>query len=439
MMPAAGLPGGARSRLLPASVPLRFFALAVLSHIAFWAVLWTTSEQLAGFRGGFAPLLAAVHLLTIGVLVSTSIGASVQILPVVSCRALAAVWPIRCVFWLLLPGLVLLVIGFQGVRPDLASLGGSLVTAGICLFAAVLADCLRRAKDPPVVVAYAWAALAALVAAVLLGLALTAQLRWGIAFDRQALALAHLILGGFGGMGLLVLGFSHVLVPMFTLAAAPQRRLAWLGFATATLAVAIGAAGALLSSAALLAVAVGLGFVAAGIHVWLMRQALRDGMLRRLGLSFVLIRVTWVLLPATLVATIVGLFFGSWNAAPALFGILLFVGWLLTFLLGVLQRILPMLVSLHVGTGAGSEPVFAVEGRRRAALRLHFGCHAAALAAIIAGSAADSALLVRTGSALGLVGAVAYAVFSFDVLRRLPVAGPVIRGTVLRRRAALRP
>ena len=75
-MLAARLIRGASGRLLPASVPLRFFAVAVLSHVAFWAVLFATSGQLAGFRGGFAPLLAAVHLLTIGVLMCTAIGAA---------------------------------------------------------------------------------------------------------------------------------------------------------------------------------------------------------------------------------------------------------------------------------------------------------------------------------------------------------------------------
>jgi hypothetical protein len=152
-MLAARLIRGASGRLLPASVPLRFFAVAVLSHVAFWAVLFATSGQLAGFRGGFAPLLAAVHLLTIGVLMCTAIGAAVQILPVVTRQPLAAVWPIRCVFWLLLPGLVLLVIGFFAVRPGLVHVGGGMATAGVCLFATVLADNLRRAKDPPIVVA----------------------------------------------------------------------------------------------------------------------------------------------------------------------------------------------------------------------------------------------------------------------------------------------
>lgn len=422
-MLAAGLIRGASGRLLPPSVPLRFFAVAVLSHVAFWAVLFATAGQLAGFRGGFAPLLAAVHLLTIGVLVSTAIGAAVQILPVVTRQPLAAVWPIRCAFWLLLPGLVLLVIGFYVVRPGLASVGGGMAAAGVVLSAAVLADSLRRAQDPPIVVAYGWAALLALVITALLGVTLIIGFQWSGVVDRGALALAHLILGGFGGMGLFALGFSHVLVPMFTLAAVPNHRLAWTGFVTATFAVALGGVGALGHSQALLWVAAGCGLVAGGIHLWLMRQALRDGMLRRLGLSFVLVRMAWALLPATLAAAVICLSFENSAVGPPQFGILLFVGWLLTFLLGIQQRILPMLVSMHVGPGARPGPVFVADGIRRTSLRLHVGCHALALAGIIAGSAANLVLLVQTGSAIGFIGALAYAVFSFDVLRRLQVDG----------------
>lgn len=435
-MHTASLIQGASGRLLPPSVPLRFLAMAVLSHVAFWAALLATSGQLAGFRGGFAPLLAAVHLLTVGVLLCAVIGAAVQILPVVTRQPLVAVWPIRFTFWLLLAGILLLVIGFHAVRPGLASVGGGLVAAGVCLFAAVLADNLRRAKGPLIVVAYGWAALVALVLTVLLGVALALNFRWGGVVDRGAVALAHLVLGGFGGMGLFAIGFSHVLVPMFTLAAAPDRRLAWAGFTAATLAVTCGAVGALGRSPALLSVAVGFGLVASGIHLRLMHQALRDGMLRRLGLSFVLIRAAWVLLPATLGAALISMACGTAAVGPLQFGILLFAGWLLTFVLGILQRILPMLVSMHAGHGSGVGHVLAAGSLRRASLRLHVGCHALALAGVMAGSVTNLPLLVQAGSAAGLVGALAYAVFSFDVLRGLRAeVGPDLRCTVPRPRA----
>jgi hypothetical protein len=420
---AAAVLQGASGRLLPASVPLRFFVMAVAAHIAFWAALCATADQLAGFRGGFAPLLAAVHLLTIGVLVSTAIGAAVQILPVVTRRPLAAVWPVKLVFWLLLPGLVLLVVGFYAARPGVASAGSAAAAAALLLFAAVLGDTLRRATGPPVVVAYGWAALVALVATVVLGLRLIGDFRWGGGQGHGALALGHLILGGFGCMGLFALGFSHVLVPMFTLAGVPDRRLSWAGFATATLAVVLGAVGATARVPRLLPLGAALGVVACGLYLWLMRQALRDGMRRRLGLSFVLVRVAWVLQATTLAGGLACALGAPGTRGAALFAVLLFVGWLLTFLLAVLQRILPMLASMHVAAGVRQAPGFAADSPRGLPLRLHACCHGLAFVAICAGVAADVTALVRIGSVLGLFGACAFAVFTFGVLSGLGRGG----------------
>jgi hypothetical protein len=418
-MLAAGVLQGAGGRLLPPSVPLRFFAIAVIAHVAFWAFLFATADQLAGFRGGFSPLLGAVHLLTIGVLLSTVVGAAVQILPIVTRRALSAVWPVRLAFWLLLPGLGLQVAGFYKARPEVAALGSGVAGAALLLFAVLLADNLRRVTRLTVVVAYGWAALLALVATVLLGLRLVADFVWGGGMGHEALALGHVVLGGFGCMGLFAVGFSHVLVPMFTLASVPARTLSWAGFATATLAVAVGGLGAVGSVTTAMPLAAALGLIACAIYLWLMRQALREGMRRRLGLSFVLIRAAWVLQAATLVA---GLCY-AWRAPGprdrALFAVLLFVGWLLTFLLAVLQRILPMLTSMHVAAVLRQTPRLMADGMHRRPLLLHACCHGLALVGIGAGVVTNLSALVRLGSALGMLGACAYAVFAVRVVRGL--------------------
>src|ERR1039457_4561679 len=120
---AATFLGGAKSRLLPASIPFRFFAAAAVFHVLLWLVLLAAAGEAVSFRGGLGSTLASVHLLTLGVLTTTAIGASVQLLPVTTRR------------WL-------------------------------------HADNLRRASGLAVVGAYGWAALAALVMAIALGLAL---------------------------------------------------------------------------------------------------------------------------------------------------------------------------------------------------------------------------------------------------------------------------
>jgi hypothetical protein len=418
MTVAASFLGGAKSRLLPASVPLRFFASAAIFHVLMWIVLFAGAEQATSYRGGAGPGLAAIHLLTLGVLTTTAIGASVQLLPVATRRALAAVWPIKLIFWLSVPGVAGLVLGMYAAAPGLLIASALLTTAGLLLFAALLADNLRRAGSLPVVAAYGWAALASLLALAGLGTLLAVDYESAMLPDHGSSALAHLILGGFGFMGFLALGFSYVLVPMFGLASMPARQVSLAGLALAVAALISGVLGALLDSRSLLTSACLIGLGAAALHLWGMADALRTGMRKRLGLSFVLIRIAWTMLPLSLVIGLASLQGYAGQNGPTLFGFLLLGGWLLTFLLGVLQRILPFLASMHVTQPRGSPPLVS-ELAAAWPLKVHAVCHSAALATVAAAIISDQVMLTRLGAAVGLLGATAFAWFTADVLRRV--------------------
>jgi hypothetical protein len=240
--------------------------------------------------------------------------------------------------------------------------------------------------------------------------------------DHGAVALAHMILGGFGFMGFLVLGFSHVLIPMFALSAAPPKRSSFVGFALSLTGVALGTVGALADSAQALAGAAVFGLGAAALHAWLMLETLRNGMRKRLGLSFVLIRTAWAMLPLALLVALADLYGLAGTNGHTLFGLLLLGGWLLTFLLGVLQRILPFLASMHVPRAAGGAPRLLSELAASRPLQMHAACHGGALALVVAAILVDAAWLARIGAAVGLVGALAFAWFTADVVRRLAVA-----------------
>jgi hypothetical protein len=415
---AATFLGGAKSRLLPASIPFRFFAAAAAFHVLLWLALIAGAEQAVSFRGGLGPALAALHLATLGVLTTTAIGASVQLLPVATRRALVAVWPIKLVFWLTVPGIAGLVAGMYGGSSLLLAVGGGVTSLGLLLFAALLADNLRRAGSLPVVAAYGWAALAALVLLVGLGLALALDYQLGALPDHAAAALAHLILGGFGFMGLLALGFSHVLVPMFALAAAPPRRPALIGFALAAGGLALGSLGAIAASDAVLTVAAVIGLAAVAVHLALMRQALKSGMRKRLGLSFWLIKAAWALLAVTPCVGIAALYEWAGPNGPTLFGLML-IGWLMTFLFGILQRILPFLASMHAPRSAAGAPPSVSELAAAWPLKLHAGCHGTALAVLTIAILLDSVWLARAGGVIGLAGAIAFAWFTVDVTRRI--------------------
>ncbi len=399
---AATFLGGAKSRLLPPSVPFRFFAAAAVFHVLLWLVLLLAAGNATSFAGGLGPVLSAVHLLTLGVLTTTAIGAATQILPVATRRAPAAVWLVKLVFWLTVPGIMVLIAGMYSAQ-KYALLAGASATAG----------------SLPVVAAYGWAALASLIGFAGLGVALAFNYQFRILHNPAAVAFAHMLLGGFGFMGLLALGLSHILVPMFALAPAPAKRPSFATFAAAISALAIGTIGALIASRVLLTSATLIGLAAVGGYLSLMYHALATGMRKCLGLSFVLVRAAWIMLLITLLVGLAVLYGIAGDNGATLFGFLLLFGWLLTFLFGILQRILPFLASMFLTPPARGGPAIASELAGAAPLKLHAVCHALALAAIAVAIVTDNAMIARAGSAAGLVGAIAFAWFTADVIRRM--------------------
>lgn len=419
MTVAASFLGGAKSRLLPRSIPFRFFAAAATFHIMMWLGLLISADEAVGFRGGLGPTLASVHLLTLGVLTTTAIGASVQLLPVATRRTLHAVWPIKLIFWLTVPGLIALIVGMQTAQTTILIPASAATAVGLLLFCGLLADNLRRASSLPVVGAYGWAALVMLVLVIALGVTLAFNEEAGFLPDHNAVALVHLILGGFGFMGLLALGFSHILIPMFALASAPPKRPSYAGFAAAATALFFGALGALADSRNLLTIALLAGLAAAATHLWLMHRVLTTGMRKRLGLSFILVRAAWVMLPTTLLVGLAALYGFAGRNGGTLFGFLLLFGWLLTFLVAILQRIMPFLASMFAPPSASGRPGIVSELANVQSLKLHAVCHGLAFALIVVAILLDDTTVARFGSAVGLIGAMAFAWFTVDVIRRI--------------------
>jgi hypothetical protein len=415
---AATFLGGAKSRLLPAFVPFRFFIAAALFHIALWAVLLLAGGDTTSFRGSLGPTLAAVHLLTLGVLTVTAVGAAVQLLPVATRRALVAVWPIKLVFWLLVPGLIVLVVGMYAYNPATLIVGAVAASAGLLIFAGLLAGNLRGGGSLAVVAAYGWAAFVALIALVALGLALSFDFEIGFFHDHAAVALAHMIVASFGFMGMLALGFSHVLVPMFALSAAPAKRPAYAAFAAAIVAIALAAGGAAHGNRLILTIAGVIGIGAVLAHLWLMQHALKTGMRKRLGLSFVLVRAAWAALLLTPFVGLAALYDLAGPNGATLFGLVALGGWLMTFLFGILQRIIPFLASMHVTQPKGAPPLLS-ELASDVPLTVHAVCHGIAIVALAVAIVLDNGWIARGAAAVGLIGAVALAVFTADVARRL--------------------
>jgi len=411
--------GGARGRLLPAWIPLRFFAAAVVFHLLGWLALLASASQWLSFGGGLGWPLAALHLLTLGVLGMTALGAGAQLLPVATRQAAPGHRMLAAIWWVYTPGVLVLAAGMGLPDPAALAVGAVAVALALLAWGVLMLRNLMGARGMPGVVAHGWTAVLALGLALASALSLAGT--WlGLAVPSRDTTLAlHLVFAPFGFMGMLALGLSYILVPMFALADAPSERRQLASGALAILALllgglaALGLAPPLLRSAALLS-----GAAAVALHLWLMRETLRTGMRRELGRSFTLVKIGWGGLAASLPVALALVWELPVPRLAGWFGLCVAGVWLLSFLAGMLQRILPFLAAMHAaGTGRRAPTPSALTDER--ALRIHFACHVAALCGLALALAADSALLAAAAAATGVAGALAFCWFALVVLRRL--------------------
>ena len=401
-------PSAARSRLLPMTVPFRHFGAAALFQLPAWLLVLFFPQEFTSFNGGLGPHFAALHLVTLGVLAMAAMGASLQLLPVATRQPVRSVVAAKLGWWLYAPGVALFAAAAALYQPRLMAAGAVMVVLGISIYSGLLWKNLANARGQPVVIAYARVALACFAALAFTGLALVLRYEHGLRLDYPAFRAAHLVLAAYGFMGLLALGLSNFLLPMLALAPAPPARSAYAVLRLAIVALVLASVGWLFAATLL-------GLAAAALHVISLERALRARLRTPLGPAFLLIRISWACLLASLgLGALVGLGVAPESAA-LLFGVLLVPGWLLTFLLGVLQRILPFLGSVHASSSARGTPLISALTPARL-LAAHSALHLAALTLLLVAAASGSARLVEAAGAAGACGAALYAAFFIFVV-----------------------
>jgi hypothetical protein len=400
-----------RSRLLPMSLPFRYFGAAVAFHALAWGLLLFSWKEFTTFEAGLGPVFAALHLVTVGVLVMTAIGATLQLLPVATRQPVRALWTVRLVWWLLVPGTLVFCLGAALYRPQVMGGGAISIVVALLIYGILLFRNLAGARGMRVVVAHGWAALACLVALAAAGLALAGRYEHGWALDPLVLRNAHLVLATYGFMGLLSFGLSAFLLPMLAVAPPPPAVAAKVVLGLAASAVLFGAVGFVLPAALQ-------GLAAAIAHVALMERSLRARLRQPLGPSFLLVRVSWACLIGSLALAALMWLDLAPPRAPLLFGLLLVPGWLLTFLLGVLQRIVPFLASVHASTSTRGTPIISALTPARL-LAWHRGLHLIALSLLVACAVSGQPWLALAGAAAGMSGAAAFAAFFAFVLMKV--------------------
>ena len=340
----------------------------------------------------------------------TAIGATLQLLPVATRQPVRALWAVKLVWWSLLPGILAFTAAAAAYRPDLMGAGAMAVVFALALYGILLFMNLRGARGMRVVVLHGWAALACLAALAATGIALVARYEHGIALDHAAFRSAHLVLAAYGFMGLLAVGLSGFLLPMLALAPPPSPRTSSAVLGTAVAAIA-------LASFSFIQIAALLGLAAAIAHVASIERSLRARLRSPLGPAFLLIRVAWACLLGSLALAALG-----FPGGTLLFGLLLVPGWLLTFLLGVMQRILPFLASVHASSTARGTPLISAMTPARL-LAAHRALHLAALVTLLLAVSLRQEFLVKPAAAAGLAGAALYAAFFIFVLLKVRTHG----------------
>lgn len=420
---------GATTRLLPASVPLRWFGAAAFFHACAWVALGAAAADLPQWHGGLGWPLAALHLWTVGTLLASAIGASLQLLPVATRQGTRAAAVAGAMWWLFVPGVALLVLGMGLAQPSWLALGAGAVVAVLLAWGAMMAMNLAGAHGMPGVLLHGWGAIGGLVlllasAASLVGLWIGSSALAGW-LPHDGLRAAHAAAGIVGVMGLLVLGLATIVVPMFALSPVPAERAQTatgvLGLAALALWLAAGWAdhGSALFFA-LRASAWGAAAAALVVHLAMMRRVRAEALRPGFGGAAWLLACAWVaaVLALALLAAKLGL-----DAAGAgglagvaaerlgrLVVVLALVGWLGSFLFGVLHRILPFLAAAHASLKRRRAPTPSALTSAKAVL-WHTRAHTAALVCLVLAAAVDAPWLWALAALAGGTGAIAFAVF----------------------------
>ena len=302
--------------------------------------------------------LAAVHLVTLGMLTMTMAGSLLQMLPAVAGLPLAGGVAGAGLAWIPLgAGAALLAAAFLDGRAPLFALAAGLLAAAFALLLACLVPTLwQRRRRAPAAVAHIASAMraacAALVACVAAGLALATWLAGGPAVPVPALVDVHAALGLAGWVVPLVLAVSFQVIPMFQATDPFPTRPARLLVPLVLLALAGWSAGRWLDAGWRMPVALA-GAALVTLYACLAAALLlrRARSRRAAGTAY------WLLALASLVAA-AWLF--AWpgaasDARGAAVGICFLLGFALSAVNGMLYRIVPFLVWYHVRARAAPD------------------------------------------------------------------------------------
>jgi hypothetical protein len=327
------------------SVPLPFLLTGACAAALFGLLLpWIIPQAIQA--PGYPHVLVLVHLVTLGWLTMTIMGASFQLVPVIVVAPLRATRFIRYQYPVYVSGVVLLLCGFWWMRPWLMAIGGIVIVLAITHYVVILAVTFRQATTRPLTVRFLVAALIYLCLVVSLGLTAALDFQFGFlgaAFDR--LLLTHITLGVVGWLSTTLIGVSYTLVRLFALAHAHSDRLGKVIFVLLNLSIVMLALGFTLSWQPIILVGGGILVATSWLFAYDYWQMLRVRHRKLLDVSQHHSSAAVVYFASVVPGGVAAVLFG-WEQPTVLMALALFalVGWVGQSTIGYLYKIVPFLI-----------------------------------------------------------------------------------------------
>ncbi|HZX31210.1 MAG TPA: hypothetical protein VFF03_07655 [Rhodocyclaceae bacterium] len=372
-------------RAPPFAGPLRFFLTAPLFGVLAGLLMVVAGPDIMASRW-MPATLAATHLITVGFMLQIMVGALIQILPVVTGANLAHPLPVaRGVHGGLSAGALLLAWAFlSGTAAGFAA-AAVVLGATVAVFLGAAGHALWGVPSTSPTIRGLKLALVGLLVVLALGLVMALGLGNGWPLDLASLADLHAGWGLGAWAGILLVAMAYVVVPMFQLTPAyPAQGSWWLPPAVVALllvwsgALVFGSGSAVRLVQAGLAVA-GMGFAAFTLHLQHQRRRARfDATFRywQGGLWCAVLALAMLLTAAVRPEAT------EWRGWSSLFGIVFGVGGFMSLIAGMLYKIVPFLIWLHLqnaGQGRAAAPnvnKVLADGPMQRQMRAHFAATA---------------------------------------------------------------
>ena len=202
----------------PLKIPLRFFITSpIFGLLAGLFILGFVSSLQA--RSSLS-VVVFTHLITLGFLAMTMLGAMFQMLPVtagVTLKHQQIIAPM--VHGLLTAGLLLFAYAFYNYQPTLMIVAMAMLLSAFLVFVVATISTLKNAKNiTPTIKAFIGALASLLVALLLAGYLVLSHANTGFSEYHQAIVYAHIIFSLLGWIAMLIIGVSYQVIPMFYVA-----------------------------------------------------------------------------------------------------------------------------------------------------------------------------------------------------------------------------